>query len=70
VSLKHLFGLDDLRLSDAEIMARIKSAFDRDLNEVEFVKKDGTKVVIKLPYIDFTAYADPWDGQVLGRGAS
>jgi hypothetical protein len=70
LSLRNLFGLDDIRLSDADIMARIKSAFDRDLHEVEFVKGDGSRVVIKLPHIDFEHHADPWDGHYMGKGAA
>lgn len=70
MSLKQLFGLEDLEISDIDIMARIKAAFDRDLDVVEFVKADGAKVVVKLPHIDFSKHIDPWDGRVLGRGAA
>lgn len=71
MSLKHLFGLEDVNISDSDIMARIKSAFDKDLDAVEFVKGDGSKVVVKLPHIDFSKHADPWDGwRIFGRGAA
>jgi len=66
MSLCHLFGLEDLDLSDAEIMGRIKEAFDKDLHEIEFVKVDGTKVIIKLPHVDFEHHTDPWDGHFMG----
>ncbi len=71
MSLKQLFGLDDLEISDNEIMAKIKEAFDKSLDIVEFVKTDGTKVLVKLPKMDFSRHIDPWDGwRVFGRGAA
>ena len=70
MSLKTLFGLEDVEISEMEIMARIKAAFERDIGEVEFVSADGSKVIIKLPRMDFSKYSDPWDGNVLGRGAA
>lgn len=70
MSLKQLFGLADTIISDTEIMTKIKEAFDRDLDMVEFLKADGTKVLIKLPHIDFSRYIDPWDGNHVGRGAA
>ena len=62
MSLKILFGLEGLDITDTEIMVRIKSAIDRDLHELEFVRSDGSKVLIKLPHIDFSHHIDPWDG--------
>ena len=62
MSLKHLFGLDDMDITDTEIMERIKSAFDRGLYEVEFVRSDGMPVIVRLPHIDFAPHIDPWDG--------
>ena len=62
MSLKHLFGLDDMEITDMEIMGRIKSAFDKGLNEVEFVRSDGMPVIVRLPHIDFAPHMDPWDG--------
>ncbi len=59
--LKTLLGLGDLDLSDREIMARFKEAFDQDLDSVEFLKSDGSKVIIKLPHLDHSKYFDPWD---------
>ena len=53
-------------LSDVDIMAKIKDAFDRDLHEIEFIKADGTKVIIRLPHIEFEQYEDPWDGYFAG----
>ena len=70
MSLKMLFGLGDVETSDMEIMARIKAAYERDLDEVEFLKADGSKVILKLPRMDFSKHIDPWDGQILGRGAA
>ncbi|HLC74523.1 MAG TPA: hypothetical protein VJH88_01565 [Candidatus Nanoarchaeia archaeon] len=62
MSLKILFGLECLDITDTEIMERIKSAIDRDLHELEFVRNDGSKVLVKLPHIDFSQHMDPWDG--------
>ena len=70
MSLKQLFGLEELSISDADIMGKIKDAFDHDLDAVEFVKRDGTKVIIKLPHIDFSKHIDPWDGARWGRSAA
>lgn len=70
MSLKQLFGLDEVFISDAEIMAKIKEAFEKDLDTVEFIHADGSKVVVRLPHIDFAKYVDPWDGKGLGRGAA
>ena len=62
MSLKHLLGLDNMSITDTEIMEEIKSAFERGLHEVEFVRNDGTLVVVRLPRIDFVHQMDPWDG--------
>ena len=62
MSLKHLLGLDNMSITDTEIMEEIKSAFERGLHEVEFVRSDGTPVVVRLPQIDFIHQMDPWDG--------
>ena len=61
MSLKQLLGLDDMNLSDVDIMGKIKDAYDNDLDEVEFWKDDGTKVVVRLPHIDSD---DPWEDRV------
>lgn len=61
MSVKHLLGLDELDLTDYEIMARIKAAYREELDQVEFLNPDGTRVVIKLPHLDFTKMIDPWD---------
>jgi hypothetical protein len=71
MSLKHLLGLDDLGISDTDIMAKIKEAYDHDLDVVEFLKEDGSKVVVRLPHIDFAHHMDPWDGKTnMGSSAS
>ncbi len=71
MSLRNLLGLDDVDISDADIMAEIKHAFEKDLHEVEFLKGDGSKVVIELPRIDFSKHIDPWDGWTsFGQGAA
>ena len=62
MSLKHLLGLDDMNITDTEIMERIKTALDHELHEVEFVRSNGTAVLLRLPQIDFIHQMDPWDG--------
>lgn len=59
--LRTLLGIEDLSLSDRDIMARFKHAFDNDLDEVEFLKADGSKVIVKMPHLDHSKYFDPWD---------
>ncbi|MFC1801237.1 hypothetical protein ACFLZB_02145 [Nanoarchaeota archaeon] len=59
--LKSLLGVGDMDLSDREIMARFKQAYDQDMDEVEFLKADGSKVVVRLPHLDHSKYFDPWD---------
>lgn len=61
MSVKHLLGLDQLDLTDYQIMARIKSAYQENLDQIEFLNSDGTRIVIKLPQLDFTKMIDPWD---------
>ncbi|MFC1800869.1 hypothetical protein ACFLZB_00180 [Nanoarchaeota archaeon] len=61
MSMKTLLGLDDLNITDREIMARFKQAYDQGLNEVEFLNSNGSKVIIKLPLMDHSKYYDPWD---------
>lgn len=67
MSFKKMFGLDDTPLSDEEIAARIKDAITKNLTELEFARKDGTAIVIKLSQGDFGKYLDPWDGKQ-GKG--
>lgn len=61
MSMRTLLGLNDLEISDREIMARFKDAFDHDMDSVEFLKADGSKVVVRLPHLDHSKYFDPWD---------
>lgn len=59
--LKALLGIGDLEISDGEIMARFKHAFDHNMDAVEFLKADGSKVVVRMPHLDHSKYFDPWD---------
>lgn len=61
MAMKALLGLDDLNISDREIMSRFKQAFDHNMEAVEFLKTDGTRVVVRLPHLDHSKYFDPWD---------
>lgn len=49
MSIKTLLGLDEVRITDVEIMTRFLSAQKRQLGEVEFIKPDGSSVKILLP---------------------
>ena len=49
MTIKHLLGLDDLDITDVEIMARFTDAQKRSLGEVEFIKPDGARIKILLP---------------------
>ena len=62
MSFRDLLGLSDMNITDTEIIERIQSAFEHDISEVEFVRSDGTHVVVRLPHIDFVHHIDPWDG--------
>ncbi len=59
--LKVLLGIEEASISDCEIMSKFKQARDQDLDEVEFLKADGSKVVVRLPKLDHSRYFDPWD---------
>ena len=59
--LKVLLGIGEANISDCEIMSRFKQARDQNLNEVEFLKADGSRIVVRLPKTDHSRYFDPWD---------
>jgi len=59
MSLKNILGLAETGLTDYEIMAKIREARRKNLNEVDFINADGsvTKIFIPLtpnfdPYMD------------------
>lgn len=61
MSLRHLLGLDGIRIDDIEIMARIIEAQRRNLDDVEF-NVDGEIVKISIPHIKFDPHMefDSW----------
>ncbi|MCK4589402.1 MAG: hypothetical protein KAT77_03100 [Nanoarchaeota archaeon] len=61
MAMKALLGLDDVNLTDREIMSRFKHAQDHNIDTVEFLKADGTKVILRMPHLDHSKYFDPWD---------
>jgi len=67
MSLKSLLGLENTSLTDTQIMAKIQEAKDKGQEEVEFMTKDGKKVIVKIPHVDFSKYVDPWDGTGAGK---
>ncbi|MBR9691761.1 hypothetical protein GOV06_03155 [Candidatus Woesearchaeota archaeon] len=53
MSLKKLLGLNEAGISDFEIISRLKKAQKQDLDEVDFIKADGSVVKVNLPHMDF-----------------
>lgn len=49
MSIKKLLGLTGTNISDCEIIAKLTQAQRRNLDEIEFVKVDGTVIKIQLP---------------------
>ena len=49
MSIKNLLGLAGTNISDCEIIAKLTEAQRRNLDEIEFVKIDGTVIKIQLP---------------------
>ena len=49
MSIKNLLGLEELNITDVEIMSRFISAQKKCLGEVEFIKPDRSSVKILLP---------------------
>ncbi|MBW2995910.1 hypothetical protein KY332_01285 [Candidatus Woesearchaeota archaeon] len=54
MSLKQLLGLDGI--SDFEIMMKLMDAQKQDLDEVDFVKEDGSVVKVRLPHLKFDPF--------------
>lgn len=53
MSLKSLLGLNETGIADWEIINKLKEAQKKDLDEVEFVGKDGSITKISLPHVQF-----------------
>jgi len=49
MGIKNLLGLEDLGITDVEIMSRFLSAQKNQLGEIEFLRPDGSTVKILLP---------------------
>lgn len=49
MSLKRLLGLEETGISDAEIAAKLIDAQKKNLDEVDFIKADGSTIQVKLP---------------------
>ncbi len=56
LSLKQLLGLTEAGIPDFEIMKKINEAFKNKLDEVDFVKKDGSVVKVHLPHLEFDPF--------------
>lgn len=52
-TLKRLLGLEETQISDIEIVAKLNEAQKKNLDEIEFVKGDGSKTIIRLPKASF-----------------
>ena len=53
MSLKELFGLSEEDISESEIVAKLKQAQKNNSDTIQFTKKDGSKITIEFPSIDF-----------------
>ena len=51
--IKQWLGLVENDISDSEIMQKLRNALKNDLDEVDFIKKDGTVVKVKFPHMKF-----------------
>jgi hypothetical protein len=49
MSIKNLLGLEELEISDIEIMDKFISAQKKQLGEIEFIRPDGSNIKILLP---------------------
>ena len=58
MSLKQLLGLNEAGISDFEIIGKLKNAQKQNLDEVDFIKKDGSVVKVHLPHMQFDSLMD------------
>ena len=58
MSLKSILGLNKAGISDMEIMKKIAEAQTKNLDEVEFVTKDGSVIKVSLPHVHFDPNMD------------
>lgn len=55
-NIKQLLGLDESKVSDSDIMERLIKAQKENIEEVDFVKEDGTVVRVRLPNFNLDPY--------------
>ncbi|MBW2977329.1 hypothetical protein KY331_00640 [Candidatus Woesearchaeota archaeon] len=59
MSIKNILGLTETGLTDYEIMAKIREARRKNLNEVDFISVDGSVIKLFIPLIpNFDIYMD------------
>ena len=58
MSLKNLLGLGESNITEFEIMAKITQAQKNNLENVEFIREDGSIIRISLPNIEFDPHMD------------
>jgi len=51
MSLKNILGLGETGLTEYEIIAKIKEAQNKNINEIEFIGMDGSVIKIFVPSI-------------------
>ncbi len=61
MSLKQLLGLNEVGISEFEIIKKLREAQRTDLDEVDFLRPDGTVVKIHLPHIHFDPVMESHD---------
>ena len=54
-NIKHWLGIEDLKISDCEVMAKLIDAQRKDLDEIDFETPDGI-VRVKLPHLYLDTY--------------
>ena len=60
MDLKHLIGIDNTGLSEFEIIKIINDAINNNKPFVEIIDKEGKKITIKIPVMDYSKYVEPW----------
>ncbi|MBD3354442.1 hypothetical protein GF361_00475 [Candidatus Woesearchaeota archaeon] len=53
MALKELLDLKEAGISDSEIIRRLRDADKDNLDEVNFLRPDGTKIKLFLPQVGF-----------------
>ena len=58
MTVKDRLDLTEAGISVSEIMTKVREAQKQNLDEVEFVKPDGTVVRMRFPHVTFDPYME------------